>query len=515
MAKQHDHITNAPSSSDDEASVDVLSGSETVGAALQSVRLKMGHTIEDATAGTKIKPAFLEALEAADYASLPAPSYVTGFVKIYAQWLGQNPADFAAAFKAELAAPDAILNQPAISAHPARRHHTPKIVTADKPAPSEGPSGMALGAIILVLVSAIWIASLLVRKDSEEAAPSDQGNLPKSIQSESGQLESEQPEPTIEPETIAEVAAENTGEDTAPNPENEPLADTPAPIEAATPTPELSPAIEATLPAVQTEAVSVTPTKAPAETIAEPVEEPVGKTDVAPTPDTTISPSAAPQTNALAPAEPETWPDPIAASPTPEQQDQLGQSQDLPNIPADIPAEITATDAPTNVATESAAPSNIKIIRGPNSQLGDRAGQQTSLSQAPAQAPAPAQTTPAELNSAITIDEEPAPEAAGPAEPVREPVLEPIVTSPTVARQRPPNYPAHCARRAAESEFVRLKIDLTREGLILNPRIAGSSNNCFNRAAVQAIRKWRFNPQQRDGRPEAASDITVKLTFDK
>lgn len=58
-----------------------------LGEKLQEAREKKGATLEDASSATKIKVAYLRALEAEDYADLPPRAYVKGFLKIYAHYL--------------------------------------------------------------------------------------------------------------------------------------------------------------------------------------------------------------------------------------------------------------------------------------------------------------------------------------------------------------------------------------------------------------------------------------------
>lgn len=64
-----------------------------VGELLRETRQKRNATIAEVAAATRIKPAFLEALEDDDYSRLPGPAYVTGFMRNYAQYLGLHPDD--------------------------------------------------------------------------------------------------------------------------------------------------------------------------------------------------------------------------------------------------------------------------------------------------------------------------------------------------------------------------------------------------------------------------------------
>jgi len=58
-----------------------------LGEKIQEAREKKGVTLEDASSATKIKVAYLRALEAEDYVDRPSRAYVKGFLKIYATTL--------------------------------------------------------------------------------------------------------------------------------------------------------------------------------------------------------------------------------------------------------------------------------------------------------------------------------------------------------------------------------------------------------------------------------------------
>lgn len=64
-----------------------------VGELLRATRQKRHITLGDVAEATRIKVAYLEALENGDYKLLPGPAYVTGFLRNYAQFLGLHPDD--------------------------------------------------------------------------------------------------------------------------------------------------------------------------------------------------------------------------------------------------------------------------------------------------------------------------------------------------------------------------------------------------------------------------------------
>lgn len=62
-----------------------------LGETLRQARLDRGASLVDAEDETHIRRKYLEALEAEDYASLPALVYTRGFIRNYARYLGLDP----------------------------------------------------------------------------------------------------------------------------------------------------------------------------------------------------------------------------------------------------------------------------------------------------------------------------------------------------------------------------------------------------------------------------------------
>jgi len=63
----------------------------TLGETLRQARLDKGVSLADAARDTRIRRAYLEALETEDQAALPAAVYTRGFLRTYAEYLGLNP----------------------------------------------------------------------------------------------------------------------------------------------------------------------------------------------------------------------------------------------------------------------------------------------------------------------------------------------------------------------------------------------------------------------------------------
>lgn len=72
-----------------------------IGQKLREERLRRGLSLEDASQATKIRVAFLTAIEKGDYNKLPSSSYAVGFVRNYAQFLGLPKKETMALFRRE------------------------------------------------------------------------------------------------------------------------------------------------------------------------------------------------------------------------------------------------------------------------------------------------------------------------------------------------------------------------------------------------------------------------------
>lgn len=113
-----------------------------LGPLLRSWREERGLTLEQAEDVTKIRRRYLEALESESFAELPGEVYVRGFLRIYAEFLGLDPAEVLRLYRP--------LRQP---------------TTADLAAPprlermrmSIGGPLLAIGVIALVALAAIYL----------------------------------------------------------------------------------------------------------------------------------------------------------------------------------------------------------------------------------------------------------------------------------------------------------------------------------------------------------------------
>jgi protein TonB len=72
-----------------------------------------------------------------------------------------------------------------------------------------------------------------------------------------------------------------------------------------------------------------------------------------------------------------------------------------------------------------------------------------------------------------------------------------------------PTYPPQALSRGLEGE-VRVRITIDTAGRVADAQvISGTPAGVFDQAAVNAVRKWRFEPVVKDGRPIEASVATT------
>ena len=96
------------------------------------------------------------------------------------------------------------------------------------------------------------------------------------------------------------------------------------------------------------------------------------------------------------------------------------------------------------------------------------------------------------------------------APPTAAPALTP--PRPLTGRTPPPTYPARALRRG-ERGVVRVRADIGPDGVPTSVSVAGSSGSRqLDRAAVNAVLRWRFEPATANGQPTVGT-VEVPIEF--
>jgi protein TonB len=77
-----------------------------------------------------------------------------------------------------------------------------------------------------------------------------------------------------------------------------------------------------------------------------------------------------------------------------------------------------------------------------------------------------------------------------------------------------PDYPMQARQRGQEG-WVVLEFTISTAGTVKDVEVVASEpGTVFDRAAVQAVRKWKYNPKVLDGKPVERPGVKVRLDFE-
>ena len=148
---------------------DPLSGVPSIGAAFRAMRLRRGRSLQDASDSTRIRRAYLEALEEMRLEDLPSRPFTIGYVRAYARELGIDGDAAVARFKQDMPAESEQLRAPV----GVRKHSDARI------------SVLAVGGALVISAVLLWnLAQHAMSDDAPppsaiaEAAPSPQAAGP-------------------------------------------------------------------------------------------------------------------------------------------------------------------------------------------------------------------------------------------------------------------------------------------------------------------------------------------------
>jgi len=86
-----------------------------------------------------------------------------------------------------------------------------------------------------------------------------------------------------------------------------------------------------------------------------------------------------------------------------------------------------------------------------------------------------------------------------------------VDVNPVPVKTPPPVYPPRLKVEGA-SGVVAVTIVIDETGTVTSCKVAKSTRDEFNDAAVEAVQKWKFKPAQKDGAPVKIK-VTVPIRF--
>jgi protein TonB len=88
----------------------------------------------------------------------------------------------------------------------------------------------------------------------------------------------------------------------------------------------------------------------------------------------------------------------------------------------------------------------------------------------------------------------------------------PVVREAKLIRRVNPDYPS-AAKKEGVQGFVDLQVTVSPQGAVTDARVVSSTPpDVFDKAALTAVRKWKYDPRFVDGLPSQA-DLAVHLDF--
>ncbi|MGV6801208.1 MAG: energy transducer TonB [bacterium] len=77
----------------------------------------------------------------------------------------------------------------------------------------------------------------------------------------------------------------------------------------------------------------------------------------------------------------------------------------------------------------------------------------------------------------------------------------------------PPQFPERCQGKSAGVNKVTVEFDVTPQGQTVNPRVVSSTDRCFDRYAIRAVERWKYQPKIVDGEPQPRRGVRTSFKF--
>jgi TonB family protein len=157
-------------------------------------------------------------------------------------------------------------------------------------------------------------------------------------------------------------------------------------------------------------------------------------------------------------------------------------------------AEDTADARPMNPEDTASVPGFVPPVTEPRTGEAEEAvrGAETPAPAGEATQPSAAPDTDVAAPAAETDTPAPSETVTAPAEEIVEDVVADVALRRLTAVE--PVYPPLCEAQAQPIETVTVSYSVSARGRVANPRVAASTNTCFNGAALAALTRWRYDP---------------------
>jgi cytoskeleton protein RodZ len=140
---------------------------EDIGGLLKERREQLGYSLQDAAQHTRIRQTLLESIEANRFSELPGQAYVTGFIRVYARYLGLD----GDSLLEQLDELPAGTGTSSVKYVPVAKHNPSR---SRKSAARQGRAPLLLGLLAILLIGGAlyFVPGLFRDKPSVELAPS-------------------------------------------------------------------------------------------------------------------------------------------------------------------------------------------------------------------------------------------------------------------------------------------------------------------------------------------------------